>query len=347
MTGAPSLLSCAAINSFCKIRNAPARELSFCAILRCTMNNFDYELMIIGGGPAGSAAAVYAGRKKIKTLLITSDFGGQSVVSEDIQNWIGDAHISGSHLAQKFESHVREYMGEELQIKSAVTVIKVENTGSGFSVTLSSDEVITSKTVLVATGSIRRKLPAVNADNFEHKGLTYCASCDGLFFAGKDVVVVGAGNAAFESALQLAAYCQFVTIFARSENYRADEITIRSVESNPKITILPYVEIIEVVGDKSVSGVKYKNLQTGEEKEMAIGGIFVEIGQIPNTDFVKGVCAIDSIGRIEIDPWTQKSSTPGLWAAGDCTNIKYHQNNIAAGNGVTALEDIYQYLQTM
>lgn len=309
------------------------------------MNNLEYELIIIGGGPAGSAAAVYAGRKKIKTLLITSDFGGQSVVSEDIQNWIGDAHISGSQLAQKFENHVREYMGEELQIKPAVTVTKVEKQDSGFAIRLSSDETITAKTVLVATGSIRRKLPAIGADTFEHKGLTYCASCDGLFFAAKDVIVVGAGNAAFESALQLAAYCQSVTIFARSESYRADEITVRSVESNPKITILPYVEIVEVLGDKSVTGVKYKNLQTNEEKEMAIGGIFVEIGQIPNTEFVKGACTIDSIGRIEIDPWTQKTSTQGLWAAGDCTNIKYHQNNIAAGNGVTALEDIYQYLQ--
>jgi alkyl hydroperoxide reductase subunit F len=311
------------------------------------MNNFDYELIIIGGGPAGSAAAVYAGRKKIKTLLITSDFGGQSVVSEDIQNWIGDAHISGSQLAQKFESHVREYMGEELQIKSAVTVTKVEKQDSGFVTTLSSDQVITSKTVLVTTGSIRRKLPAIGADKFEHKGLTYCASCDGLFFAGKDVIVVGAGNAAFESALQLAAYCQSVTIFARSENYRADEITVRSVQSNSKIIILPYVEITGVLGDKSVTKVTYKDLNTREEKEILTGGIFVEIGQIPNTEFVKGACNIDSIGRIEIDPWTQKTSTPGLWAAGDCTNIKYHQNNIAAGNGVTALEDIYQYLQTV
>lgn len=321
-------------------------EIFLYAILPFNMKNFDYELIIIGGGPAGSAAAVYAGRKKIKTLLITSDFGGQSVVSEDIQNWIGDAHISGSQLAQRFESHVREYMGEELQIKSAVIVKKVEKKESGFSVTLSSDEVITSKTVLVATGSIHRKLPAINADTLEHKGLTYCASCDGIFFAGKDVIVVGAGNAAFESALQLAAYCQSVTIFSRSENYKADEITVRSVETNPKITILPYVEITEVLGERSVTGVKYKNLQINEEKEIVIGGIFVEIGQIPNTEFVKGICDIDSVGRIEIDPWTQKTSTTGLWAAGDCTNIKYHQNNIAAGNGVTALEDIYQYLQT-
>jgi alkyl hydroperoxide reductase subunit F len=309
--------------------------------------NSQYELIIIGGGPAGVAAAVYAGRKKIKTLLITNDFGGQSVVSEDIQNWIGDAHISGMELAHKFKNHVKSYMGEDLQIKSSVTVTNIEKDEAGFVTALSSGETVKSKTVLVATGSKRRQLPALNADKFEHKGLTYCASCDGLFFAGKDVVVAGAGNAAFESALQLAAYCKSVTIFARSSNYRADEVTVSAVKNNSKITILEGVEIQEVLGDKVVSGIRYKDLQNGEEKELSTEGIFVEIGQIPNTDFAKNICQIDSIDRIEIDPWTQKTSTTGLWAAGDCTNVRYHQNNIAAGNGVTALEDIYQYLQTI
>lgn len=306
-----------------------------------------YELIIIGGGPAGTAAAVYAGRKKIKTLLVTSDFGGQSVVSEDIQNWIGDTHISGSQLAQKFENHVKEYMGEDLELKLSVNVINIEKIETDFKVILSSGEEITSKTVLIATGSKRRQLPAINAEKFEHKGLTYCASCDGLFFAGKDVVVVGAGNAAFESALQLAAYCNTVKIFARSENYRADEVTIQAVKNNPEIDIMPNVEILEVLGDKSVTGIKYKDLTNSSEKEINVSGIFVEIGQIPNTDFAKKICSIDALGRIEIDPWTQKTSQNGVWAAGDCTNIKYHQNNIAAGNGVTALEDIYQYLQTI
>lgn len=309
--------------------------------------NSNYELIIIGGGPAGTAAAVYAGRKKIKTLLITSDFGGQSVVSEDIQNWIGDAHISGSDLAQKFENHVKEYMGEDLQLKLSVNVTDIQKTNDGFVAKLSSGEEITSKTVLIATGSKHRRLEAIGADKFEHRGLTYCASCDGLFFAGKDVIVVGAGNAAFESALQLAAYCSSVKIFARSTNYRADEITIKTVQNNPKIHIVPEVEIVEILGEKSVSDIKYKDLVSGEIKEMEIAGIFVEIGQIPNTDFAKSVCNVDTAGRIEIDPWTQKTSTLGVWAAGDCTNIKYHQNNIAAGNGVTALEDIYQYLQIL
>jgi thioredoxin reductase len=163
----------------------------------------------------------------------------------------------------------------------------------------------------------------------------------------RDVVVVGAGNAAFESALQLAAYCKSVTIFSRTDNFRADEVTVEAVNKNTKIRILTNVEITEVLGDKFVTSLKYKNTSSGEEVELPIAGIFVEIGQIPNTDLAKNVCKIDSLGRIEINPWTQATSTPGIWSAGDCTNIRYHQNNIAAGNGVTALEDIYQYIQRL
>jgi alkyl hydroperoxide reductase subunit AhpF len=143
-----------------------------------------FDLIIIGGGPAGSAAAVYAGRKKLKTLMITSEFGGQSSVSPDIQNWIGDPHISGNGLAQKFENHVKEYAGNDLQIKTASAVTNLsQKEDKTFKVELSSGEIVNSKTVLISTGSKRRQLPAKGADIFEHRGLTYCASCDGLFFA--------------------------------------------------------------------------------------------------------------------------------------------------------------------
>ena len=317
------------------------------------MQEIQFDLVIIGAGPAGTSAAVYAGRKKIKTLLITGDFGGQSVVSENIQNWIGDTTVSGGELAKRFETHVNAYAGEDLevlkntQVKNIVK--KVEGVEECFEIEISGKyqdkNIISTKTVLIATGSIRRKLEAINADTFEHKGLTYCASCDGLFFAGRDVVVVGAGNAAFESALQLAAYCSSVKIFVRSDSVRADEVTQDAVAKNSKIQIIKNVEIVEVFGEKSVSGIKYKNANSEDILEMTIAGIFVEIGQIPNTAFAKEACKIDSFGRVEIDPWTQKTSEAGLWAAGDCTNIKYHQNNIAAGDGVKALEDIYQYLQ--
>ncbi len=304
------------------------------------------ELIIIGGGPAGSAAAVYAGRKKINTLVIKKEWGGQSVVSPDIHNWIGSKSIAGQKLADDLREHVENYKSDILEIVDD-EVVKVEkNESQGFLVTSKSGKTYLSKTILITSGSVRRKLDIPGADRLEHKGLTYCASCDGLFFSGMDVVVVGAGNAGFESAQQLLAYCKSVTILVRTENIRADELTVEAVKKNPNAKILLNTESLEVLGDKKVEGLKIKNTQTGVEEVLNVQGIFVEIGQIPNTKFAEGLVNIDKIGKIEIDPWTQKTSVPGIWAAGDCTNIRYHQNNIAAGDGVKALEDIYQYIKT-
>lgn len=304
-----------------------------------------YELIIIGGGPAGSAAGVYAGRKKIDTLIIKKEWGGQSVVSPDIHNWIGTKSIAGQKLADDLREHVENYKSEILNIVDD-EVVGIEKNDSLFSIIGKSGKTFQAKTILITTASVRRKLEVPGAEKLEHKGLTYCASCDGLFFAGMDVVVVGAGNSAFESAQQLLAYCKSVTILVRSENIRADELTVEAVKKNPNAKILLNTESVEVLGDKKVEGLKIKNTQTNEEDILNVQGIFVEIGQIPNTEFAKNLVNIDKIGKIEIDPWTQKTSCEGIWAAGDCTNIRFHQNNIAAGDGVKALEDIYQYIKT-
>jgi alkyl hydroperoxide reductase subunit F len=293
-----------------------------------------------------------AGRKKIDTLIIKKEWGGQSVVSPDIHNWIGTKSIAGDKLASDLKDHVENYKSGILNIvDDEVVALAPLSEGEGlgvrpgFVVTGRSGQIYKSKTILITTGSVRRKLEVPGADKLEHKGLTYCASCDGLFFAGMDVVVVGAGNAGFESAQQLLAYCKSVTILVRTENIRADELTVEAVKKNPNAKILLNTESVEVLGEKKVEGLKIKNTKTGEESTLNIQGIFVEIGQIPNTAFAQGVVNIDKIGKIEIDPWTQKTSCPGIWAAGDCTNIRYHQNNIAAGDGVKALEDIYQYIK--
>jgi len=301
-----------------------------------------YDLIIIGGGPAGTAAAVYAARKRLKTLFITSEWGGQSVVSEQIYNWIGSPSISGNDLAANFKKHVLANTGDSLEVKEGEKVTKIiKNTDESFIVEIDSGEKFTTKTILIASGSGRRKLEAKNADKLEHKGLTYCASCDGPLFEGADVAVIGGGNAAFESASQLLAYCKSVTLINRSNTFRADEITVEKVSKNPKLSIVKNAEILEILGDKFVEGLVYKNSDTGEEKTLKVSGIFVEIGQIPNTDFVKDLVPLDKIGRIKIDAWNQKTEIPGIWAAGDCTNVLYHQNNIAAGDAVRALEDIY------
>ncbi|KKR70582.1 MAG: Alkyl hydroperoxide reductase [Candidatus Nomurabacteria bacterium GW2011_GWB1_40_7] len=305
-----------------------------------------YDLIIIGGGPAGSAAAIYAARKRLKTLFITSEWGGQSVVSEKIYNWIGTSSISGNELAKNFKEHVLANTGDSLEVKEGEKVNTILKTGKEFSIKTESGKEFLTKTILIASGSGHRKLTAKNADKLEHKGLTYCATCDGPLFTDMDVAVIGGGNAAFETAAQLLAYCKSVTLLNRSDTFRADEITVEEVLKNPKMSAIKNVEILEILGDKFVDGLVYKDKNTGEEKILKVAGIFVEIGQIPNTNFVKELIPLDKIGRIEIDAWSQKTKVPGIWAAGDCTNVLYHQNNIAAGDAVRALEDIYLAMHT-
>ena len=217
-----------------------------------------YDLIIIGGGPAGSAAAVYAARKRLKTLFITSEWGGQSVVSEQIYNWIGSPSISGADLAKNLKDHVLLNTGDSLEVKEA-KVTDVGRLEGEFSVKIQAREKFTTKTILITTGSGRRKLEAKNADKLEHKGLTYCASCDGPLFEGADVAVIGGGNAAFESASQLLAYCKSVTLINRSDTFRADAITVEKVSKNSKLTIIKNADILEILGDKFVEGLIYKD----------------------------------------------------------------------------------------
>lgn len=304
-----------------------------------------YDLIIIGGGPAGIAAGVYASRKKLKTLFVTKDWGGQSTVSTDIQNWIGSPSISGSDLAKNFREHLETYAGEHVEISAGNIVNKLEKTNDGYTVTLSDGNVQSAKTILIATGSQRRRLTIPKADEFEHKGVTYCASCDGPIFAGQDVVVIGGGNAGFETAAQLLAYAKSVTLVQRGNTYKADPVTVEKVLAHPNMTGILNANIKAVEADQFVTGLTYTNATTGVDHTLPVTGIFVEIGMIPNTDFVANIVDRDEYGRIMIDPWTQKTSTTNIWAAGDCTNIRYHQNNISAGDGVKALEDIYVTLK--
>ena len=296
-----------------------------------------YDLIIIGGGPAG---AIYAARKRLKTLLVTYDFGGQSIVSENIENWIGTISIPGAELANNLKKHIEAYKNELVEIKEGEKVTLIKQADGALAVSTDANGEYLGKAVLVAAGSGRRKLEASGAERLEHKGLTYCASCDGPLFAGQDVAVIGGGNAAFETAAQLLAYCNSVTLLNRSEEFKADPIIVEKVLKNPKIKALRNTEIVEVKGGKFVEGLAFKD-KSGVINELKVAGIFVEIGQIPNTSFVKDLLKLDKYNRIEIDPWTQKTSVPGIWAAGDSTNIKYHQNNIAAGDAVRAVEDIY------
>ena len=321
------------------------------------MNPTLYDLAIIGGGPAGAAAAVDAARKRLKTVMITKDWLGQSNVSEKIENWVGTIAISGFELSQSLEKHAKAYGKDIIDFKDGEGATKIENcklpvadriaekdnTINGFNV-ITDKGSYSAKTILIASGSHRRRLEVPGADKYEHKGLTYCATCDGPLYADQDVIVVGGGNAGFESAAQLLAYCKSVTLLIRGGEYKADPGTIEKVLSHPKMKAIKFAVPKEVKGDKFVTSFIYTDAQTKKDTELPATGIFIEIGSLPNTGFAKDLVKLDAYNHVVTDAKNQRASVEGIWAAGDCTDGTYHQNNIAAGDAVKAIEDIYSYL---
>ena len=303
-----------------------------------------YDLIIVGGGPAGAAAAVYAARKQLKTLLMVQEWGGQSNVSLDIHNWIGTPSVSGADLAKMLKTHVEKHVGDYLTIKSPSLAAKLEAAAEKVTVTTDKGEAFEAKSLLIASGSRRRKLEVPGAAEYDQKGLTYCASCDGPLFAGQPVAVVGGGNAGFESALQLLAYCPTVYLLSRGETLRADEISVAAAKQNPNFKLILNAVPSAVEGAQFVTALKYKDA-SGTEQKLDVGGIFVEIGLLPNSEWLGEVVKLNEIKQIVADPMTQRTSHPRVWAAGDVTDGRYHQNNIAAGDAVKALEDIYMALR--
>ena len=309
-----------------------------------------YDLAIIGGGPAGVAGGVYAARKRLKTIFITESFGGQSTESSGVENWIGTKKISGLDFGKALEEHLRSYTGDSVEVKVGARVTDISKSEGDFKI-VTADNFYTAKTVLITTGSTRKKLGIPGAKEFENKGITYCASCDGPLFANQDVAVIGGGNAAFETAAQLLAYAKSVTLINRSEKFRADEITVQKVLSHPNMKAVKGAVLKEIKGDprqggasQFVSSLVYE--KEGIEKEIPVTGVFVEIGLVPTTDFVKELIPLNKYSQIPVDPRTQRTEVDGIWAAGDSTDGLYHQNNIAAGDAIKALENIYLYLHT-
>lgn len=303
-----------------------------------------YDLLIIGGGPAGAAAGVYAARKRLKTVLVVEEFGGQSTVSLDVQNFVGIVNLPGTEIATRFKEHLEAYADDVLDIKEGDRVVKLEGSDGAFRAETKNGETYEARTVLVTSGSSRRKLPVEGAQRLDNKGISYCASCDAPLFKDRDVIVVGGGNAGFEAAQQLLDYATSVTLFERGDAFRADPVTVEKVLGHENMKALKNVELKEIKGDTFVESVVYTD-KDGHEEELDVGGVFVEIGSIPNTDFVKDLVELNKIGEVVVDHKTQRSSLEGIWAAGDVSDVLYKQNNISMGDGVKALEDIYLYLQ--
>jgi len=306
-----------------------------------------YELVIIGGGPAAVAAGVYAARKQIKTLLITETFGGQSIVSNDIQNWIGTKNISGLELAQNLEAHLRAQEG--IEVMDGELVSKIEKVGEApkghFKIETKSGKSFEAKTILATSGSRRRRLSIPGEDKYDGKGVVFCSTCDAPLFKNKTVAIVGGGNAGLEAAVDSIPYASKIYMIIRSEILKGDAVTQEKVKNHPKVTMLYNAISSEVVGnDKFVTGLKYKDAKTAEEKQLTVDGVFVEIGSLPNSDFIKGIAELNAIGEVIVDHKTQASSQPGIWAAGDVSDVIYKQNNVSAGDAVKAILNIYEYL---
>lgn len=305
-----------------------------------------YDLIIIGGGPSGIAAGVYAARKKLHTVLVAEEIGGQSTVSEGIENWVGTPKISGADLAKAFKTHLDAVKDDIVTLATGERIVSLEKTNEGtFLAKTKTGKEFSAKAVLLASGAGRRKLNVPGAQKFENKGVTYCASCDGPLFGGMDVAVIGGGNAGFETALQLLAYAKSVTLIHRHQEFKADPVTVEKASTHKNMRIIRHAETAEVMGEQFVTGLKYVDKNSNETKVLAVSGIFVEAGVIPNTDFVEGLVEFDVVKRVKADPRNQRTSVEGIWAAGDCTDELYHQNNIAAGDGVKALEDIYLWIK--
>lgn len=302
-----------------------------------------YDVIIIGGGPAAAGVAVYVARKKLKGLLIAGEFGGQSIVSADVQNWIGTTSLSGLDLAKNLEAHIRNYP-EEVEIKAPELVTKVSKKNGGFLVETSKGGAYETRTVIVTSGARRRKLGIPGEKEFDGKGVAYCSTCDAPLFGGKDVAVVGGGNAGLEAVVDLLPYANKIYLMEYADALKGDPVTQEKIKSSEKVEIILNAETKEVKGEKFVTGLAYKDRVSGQQRTLSVGGIFVEIGSVPNSEFVKDLVDMNKYGEVLIDHKTAATSCEGIWAAGDVTDEMYKQNNISVGDGVKAALSAYNYL---
>ncbi len=302
-----------------------------------------YDCIIVGGGPGGVAAGVYVARKQMKTLFITQDFLSQSVVSSSIENWIGTPTIAGWEFGQALEKHLRAQEGLEIKTGEKGTALEVRPEG-GYTVVTDKGRYDT-KTVIIATGGRHRHLDVPGEEKFKGKGVVYCSTCDAPFFRAKKVAVVGGGNAGLEAVEDLLPYADAITLIIRSGELKGDKVTQDRVLASPKVTVMYKKLTQEILGDQHVEGIRLKDADTSEESTLALDGVFVEIGMIPNTEWVKGLLACNERGEIVVDGRTAATSVSGIFATGDATDIPYKQNNISAGLGVTAALSAYDFVR--
>lgn len=302
-----------------------------------------YDVIIVGGGPGGVAAGVYAARKQMKTLFITENFVSQSVVSASIENWIGTPTIAGWEFGQALEKHLRAQEGIEIKTGERGTALE-ECSEGGYTVVTDKGRYDT-QTVIVATGGRHRHLDVPGEEKFAGKGVVYCSTCDAPFFRGKKVAVVGGGNAGLEAVEDLLPYAEAITLIVRSNELKGDKVTQDKVLTSPKVTVLYKKLTQEILGETKVEAMRLRDADTNEESVLDVDGVFVEIGMIPNTEWVKGMLHLSERGEIIVDGRSAATSQLGIFATGDATDIPYKQNNISAGLGVTAALSAYDFVR--
>jgi alkyl hydroperoxide reductase subunit F len=301
-----------------------------------------YDLMIIGSGPAGMTAAVYAARKKLNTLLLGKDLGGQVNWTLGIENYMGYQFIEGPELIHKFEEQVKQF---PLDAKIGERVSSLSRIGGGFEAKTDSGETYQAKAVIVATGKRPRPLNVPGEEKLRGRGVTYCAICDGPLFSGMKVAVIGGGNSALESADDMVKIAEHVYLVSLTP-LTGDQILIDKVKSASNLTMFLEHEVVEITGDNFAGGIRIKDLKTGQERELPVSGVFIEIGLIPNSELAKGVAALNRLGEIEVD-CNNETNVPGLFAAGDVTNVPEKQIVVAAGEGAKAALQAHRYLQRL
>ncbi len=303
-----------------------------------------FDVLVVGGGPAGAAAAIYAARKGIRTGVAAERFGGQVLDTMAIENFISVPYTDGPKLAASLEQHVHEYDVDVMNLQRAEQLIPADSEGGLHEVRLANGAVLKSKTVILSTGARWRNMNVPGEQEYRNKGVTYCPHCDGPLFKGKHVAVIGGGNSGVEAAIDLAGIVDRVTLLEFDGKLRADEVLQRKLRSLPNVQVIVSAQTTEVTGDgQKVTGLSYTDRASGDRHHVALEGVFVQIGLLPNTEWLKDTIRLSPRGEIEVDA-RGETSIPGVFAAGDVTTVPYKQIVIAMGEGSKASLSAFDYL---
>ncbi|GAB3189192.1 alkyl hydroperoxide reductase subunit F [Hydrogenophaga aquatica] len=303
-----------------------------------------FDVLMVGGGPAGAAAAVYAARKGIRTGVVAERFGGQVNDTMAIENYISVLETDGPKFAAALEAQVRHYEVDIMNLQQAAKIVPAAQEGGLVEVHLANGGVLKSRSVVLSTGARWRNVNVPGEQEYKNKGVAYCPHCDGPLFKGKRTAVIGGGNSGVEAAIDLAGIVQHVTLIEFADQLKADAVLVSKLKSLPNVTIITSAQTTEITGDGSkVNGIRYKDRVSGAEHHVELEGIFVQIGLVPNTEWLKGTVELSRFGEIVVDA-KGHTNVPGVFAAGDCTTVPYKQIVIAAGEGAKAALSAFDYL---